>query len=273
MRVLFLVEGFTDIRFVVGLSQICELTMMVPARAYRESGLADRVAESGATLRVIEIPGGRLRFQIRSMRELWRHVGGCDLILSQEMLRGSLNANIVGRLRRTPVVTYMGISRSSISVAGANVVRSDRSTSWLGSTLIRTAGDASTDVWRRGASRWGRTSAMWRRSGARAARSVCITAWTSSQFRPADADERARLRTRLDLPPDKFLIVLSSRISHEKDPETVLRAVALARGRGLDAVLLNLGDGHREFLALAASLGIVDRMPHPGCSRARRCIR
>ena len=32
VRVLFLVEGFTDIRFVVGLSQICELTMMVPMR-------------------------------------------------------------------------------------------------------------------------------------------------------------------------------------------------------------------------------------------------
>jgi len=49
--------------------------------------------------------------------------------------------------------------------------------------------------------------------------------------------------------------VLSSRISHEKDPETVLKAVALARDRGLDAILLNLGGGHREFLALAASLG------------------
>ena len=65
LRVLFLVEGFTDIRFVVGLSQICDLTMIVPSRPFRESGLAERVAESGATLRVIEIPGGRLRFQIR----------------------------------------------------------------------------------------------------------------------------------------------------------------------------------------------------------------
>ena len=100
---------------------------------------------------------------------------------------------------------------------------------------------------------------MSRRSGARAARSVCTTAWTSSYFRPADADERSRLRRRLDLPHDKFLIVLSSRISHEKDPETVLRAVAIARERGLDAVLLNLGGGHREFLALAARLGVDDR--------------
>ena len=37
MRVFFLVEGFTDIRFVVGLSEICELTMIVPARTYRRA--------------------------------------------------------------------------------------------------------------------------------------------------------------------------------------------------------------------------------------------
>ena len=138
VRVLFLVEGFTDIRFVVGLSQICELTMMVPTRAYRESRLAERVAESGATLRVIEIPGGRLRFQIRSMRELWRHVGGCDLILSQELLRGSLNANVIGRLRRTPVVTYMGISPLEYFRCRRERRQIGPVASWLGSTLIRT---------------------------------------------------------------------------------------------------------------------------------------
>ena len=46
MRVLFFVEGFTDIRFVVGLSEICELTVAVPAAAYRSSGLPIRVAAS-----------------------------------------------------------------------------------------------------------------------------------------------------------------------------------------------------------------------------------
>ena len=38
----------------------------------------------------------------------------------------------------------------------------------------------------------------------------------------------------------------------------MLRAVAMVRGRGIDAVLLNLSGGHREFLALAESLGIAD---------------
>ena len=63
MRVLFFVEGFTDIRFVVGLSEICDLTLAVPARAFRESGLDERLRESGARVEVRTIEGGRLAFQ------------------------------------------------------------------------------------------------------------------------------------------------------------------------------------------------------------------
>ena len=88
LRVLFFVEGFTDIRFVVGLSEICDLTMAVPAREYDESGLKQRVAESGAQLRVHEIAGGRLAFQARSLPYLWRVAPEFDVILSQEVLRG-----------------------------------------------------------------------------------------------------------------------------------------------------------------------------------------
>jgi len=47
-------------------------------------------------------------------------------------------------------------------------------------------------------------------------------------------------------------------MSHEKDPETVLRGVALARARGLDAVVLNLGGGFHEFIALAQALDLGD---------------
>jgi D-inositol-3-phosphate glycosyltransferase len=75
-------------------------------------------------------------------------------------------------------------------------------------------------------------------------------------YRPAEAAERAEIRRRRDLPEDRFLVVLASRISHEKDPETVLRATALARKGGLDAVVLNLGGGHAEFVALARRMGL-----------------
>ena len=70
-------------------------------------------------------------------------------------------------------------------------------------------------------------------------------------FRPGSLDEKFQARRRLDLPEDAFIIFLASRISHEKDPETALLATAIARERGLNAVLLNLSGGYRDFLATA----------------------
>src|SRR4029079_3423993 len=41
---------------------------------------------------------------------LWRHAREFDAIVSQEVLRGSVNATLVGRLRGVPVITYMAIA-------------------------------------------------------------------------------------------------------------------------------------------------------------------
>ena len=60
LRVLFLVEGYTDIRYVDGLARICDLTMAIPVRTYESSGLKQRLADCGSPVAVHEIPGGRL---------------------------------------------------------------------------------------------------------------------------------------------------------------------------------------------------------------------
>jgi glycosyltransferase involved in cell wall biosynthesis len=256
-KVLFFVEGFTDIRFVVGLSQIARLTLCVPEATYGASGLKERVAASGAVLRVVEIPGGRLAFQRRSLAWLWAHAREFDAIVSQEVLRGSVNATLVGRLRDVPVITYMGI-------APVEYFRCRRERGLVG-PVAALGGELA-------------IRAMMTFNGRLATRCLAMGPYLrdiaaeycprsmvglyygvdTRLFRPADADERRRLREARDLPRDSFLVFLSSRISHEKDPETVLRATALARERGLDAVVLNLGGGYRDFLALSGRLGLAD---------------
>jgi glycosyltransferase involved in cell wall biosynthesis len=257
LRVLFFVEGFTDIRFVTGLSEICDLTMAVPERQYGESGLRARIAEIGATLTVHEIPGGRLAFQARSLGYLWGTIKRFDVVLSQEVLRGSLNATVVGKIRRVPVVTYMGIApleyfrcrqeRRQIgllkAIAGEAFIRTTMAITGRLATRCLAMGPYLRDV------------------AARSCARVDIGLYYGvdvDRFRPADKAERTALRRRFDLPTDRFVILLSSRISHEKDPETVLRATALARSRGLDAVLVNLGGGYRQFLDLARKLSLPD---------------
>jgi len=255
LRVLFFVEGYTDIRFVVGLSEICDLTLAVAARPYAEGGLQARVAEAGLRIPVQPISGGRLAFQLASLRHLLRVARDFDVVLAQEMLRGALSANLAGRLRGVPVVTFTALppleyfrcrrERRQIgaakALAGALAIRFLLRANGLMATRCVALGEYLRGV----ASRYCPRCVLGGYYGV-----------DTDLFRPADAAERAALREKLDLPPDRFVIVLSSRISHEKDPETVLEAASIARARGLDAYVLNLGGGHRDFLALAHGMGL-----------------
>jgi glycosyltransferase involved in cell wall biosynthesis len=257
LRVLFFVEGFTDIRFVVGLSEVCDLTLAVAAEAYARGGLKERVERSGARLEVDEIPGGRLGFQARSLGYLWRRAAEFDVILSQEVLRGSLNANLVGALRRVPVVTYMGIAPVEYFRCRRERGQIGRAKALLGEAVIR----ALMSVNGRLAARCLAMGPYLREVAARYCPRSEVGLYygvDTEFFRPADEEEVKELRRRRDLPLDKFVIFLSSRISHEKDPETVLRATAIARARGLDAVLINLGGGYEDFIRLAEELNLAD---------------
>jgi glycosyltransferase involved in cell wall biosynthesis len=257
LRVLFFVEGHTDIRFVVGLSEMCNLTMAVPARAYEESALKERVAASGARVTVHEITGGRLAFQAKSLSYLWAVAREFDVILSQEVLRGSLNATIVGAVRGVPVVTTMAISPIDYFRCRRERGQIGACAYWVGKSVIR----ALMAINGRLASRCLALGPHLCDVSTRVCRRTEMGYYygvDTELFRPADDDTRARLRQSLKLPIDRFLVILASRVSHEKDPETVLRAVASARSQGLDAVLLNLGGGYQEFLALARALEIAD---------------
>jgi glycosyltransferase involved in cell wall biosynthesis len=257
LKVLFFVEGFTDIRFVVGLSEICDLTLAVPLRTYRGSGLEERVREANAQLTVHTIAGGRLAFQARSLGYLLGRAAQFDVILAQEVLRGALNANLAGLLRRVPVVTYMGIAPAEYF----HCRYERRQIGWLkwfvGDKVIRTLmfanGRLATRCLAMGPYLRDLASGYCPRSDIGLYYGV-----DTDVFCPASPDERRALRQRWDLPVGRFLIFFSSRISHEKDAETVLRAAAAARQHGLDAVVLNLGGGYQDFLQLAHSLGIAD---------------
>jgi glycosyltransferase involved in cell wall biosynthesis len=257
LKVLFFVEGFTDIRFVVGLSRICDLTMAVPSRQYSESGLKERVAQSGARLTVDEIPGGRLGFQRRSLSYLWRRARDFDVILSQEVLRGSLNANLAGLLRSVPVVTYMGIAPVEYFRCRRERGQIGRVKAFAGESVIRLLMTANGYL----AARCLGMGPYLRDVAARYCSRSLVGLYygvDTDYFCPASDAEKKELRRRRNLPEDKFVIFLSSRISHEKDPETVLQATSLARAQGLDAVVINLGGGYKDFIKLASDLNLPD---------------
>ena len=65
LKILFFVEGFTDIRMVLGVAALGKLTLIVPARQFAESGLKEMIRQSGVQVNTQEIDGGRLTYQFR----------------------------------------------------------------------------------------------------------------------------------------------------------------------------------------------------------------
>jgi glycosyltransferase involved in cell wall biosynthesis len=255
LRVLFVVEGYSDIRFVTGLSEFSDLTMLVPAQQYHESGLDQRLLASGTNVHVDQLSGGRLHFQAASFGYLWRRAREFDVILSLEILRGSLNSCAVGAISKVPVVTYMNLPPLEYFRCRRERGQSGWMRSFLGESLIRGLVWINSKLATRCVAVGPYLAEVASRHCARV--SVGYAYGVDTDFyRPADNSEKARLRSVLKLPADKFLILSGSRMSHEKDPETVLRGVALARSRGLDAVVLNLGGGYKDFLRLAQELSL-----------------
>lgn len=257
-RVLFLVEGFTDIRFLLGLSEICDLTLAVPEATYGPSGLRDRVAASGARLTTAEIPGGRVRFVWYAFKYCLANAKQFDVILAQEVGRGALAANLAGRIRGVLVLNYTGIA--TLEYFHCRWVRRQipywRYT--LGATLIWLL----LTVNGRLATGWvvmGPYLARIARRYARRVENGYYYGVDPNYYRPAsNSGEQRELRRRLGLPEDAFLILVSSRVSHEKDPETVLLATHAAREAGLNAIVINLSGGYREFVELAERLRLPD---------------
>jgi glycosyltransferase involved in cell wall biosynthesis len=253
VKVLFFVEGNTDIRFVTGLSEICCLTMAVPATAYSQSGLKERLQASGASLHVDLVPGGRLRFQLSSLLYLVRNARDFELVLCQEVLRGAFSCTLAGAISHTPVITYMGISPLEYFRCRRERRQIGAWKAWAGESLIRFLmsfnGRLATKCLAMGDYLREVSLPYCPRT-----ESALYYGVDTEIYRPVGECEKIALRRKRGLPLDKFIIFLSSRISHEKDPETVLRATALARDNGLDAVAINLGGGYRDFLDLAKSL-------------------
>jgi hypothetical protein len=80
LRVLYFVEGFTDIRFVVGLSEICDLTMAVPAGPLRgQHPEGPRGCQWRAPAGARDSWGG---WAFRRAFAHWKMAGGFDVILN-----------------------------------------------------------------------------------------------------------------------------------------------------------------------------------------------
>ncbi len=256
LKMLLVLEGNTDIRFVNGLCERFDVTILGPKSNLQVTGgLLDRIKERGLKVDVIEIEGGRLKYQVAAFFQLLKVASLFDFIFSQENLRGTLNAGIVGRLKGVPVFSHSGMppreyyrcryQRKQISwfryVVGDFVIHLLLRMNSLFCHYWFALGPYLMEVF----------SAY--KKGVIHAHYYGVN---TELYIPKSGEDKLKLRSELEIDANKFLVFFSSRVSHEKDPETVLKAIADLYLAHSNLILMNLSGGHEKMRELAKMMNL-----------------
>jgi len=263
-RLVFLCESGTDVRLVAGLKQRFELTLLLrPAFGPRTINWKD---EGPEPVRLVEGPAGRVAFAAWAGAWLVRHRAEVDAVLAQNAGVASLAANVSRGVTRVP--TYLLICSPNIAYFHCRYERGELGLpAYLaGRTLLEAARAANALL----ADRYvvlseylGREVSLGRTEKVRL---VPLYGVDTTRFQPVTPEEKRRLRAKLGLPEEGFLIFFSSRVAPEKDTESLLDACSLLRAQGRSFWMLNLSGGHKRLKELAAERGLGD------CTIARDAV-
>jgi UDP-glucose:(heptosyl)LPS alpha-1,3-glucosyltransferase len=255
-RVLFVVESATDVRMLEGLAEHTALHVLV-----RRVTAGTEV--NHAPIPPIEIergPGRRLSFCTAVFARILRDRHRIDVVVVQGYGPAALAANSAGRLTRTPTIMLVCSPteayyrcRKSNPLAGRRfritemvlVLALARINALLGQRYIVLSEYLATVVRSHGTRR--------------PVRVVPVYGVDTRRFAPP-TKTKAHLRSILGLPRVGQIILFSSRVAPEKDVRTLLAAFRELLERRQYVWLLHCSGGYREFLQLAQTYGVADRV-------------
>lgn len=259
-RLWFVIESRTDVRLVEGLAEDFELTLIMRPTVGRPMSVSQTPA---ASVSIVHGPLHRGRFAALVASKVIRHRAEIDVLLVQGYSIAALATNLAARaaglvaimLVCSPTEAYYRARRASPDgssmfrwheLVGLEVVA--RANALVGQRYVVLSEHLASVV--------GRHSRMAGRRG-RALRVSVIPLYgvDVERFSPTDEPKEA-IRRRLGIPIDGHLIFFSSRIAPEKDAETLLAALRLVAEHGHSVRLLHRSGGHREFMRLAAAMGV-----------------
>lgn len=253
ISVCFIVESGTDARMLEGLAARLNLTVLA-----REIPGGRAVSQpTGPHLRMVVrmAPPNRLAFAWSAFR--WLLTNPCDAVLVQGYGLAALAANAACRLRRrpcwmlvcSPTAEYYAARRvsgngfSSVTLAGIHAL------AWANARVGRGYVVLS-DYLRTVVARY---------APGRRVLVIPVYGVDAAVFAPGVMD-RASLRQTRGLPAHGVIVFNSSRVAPEKDTHTLIDAFSRLVADGRDVYLLHRSGGHTEFLRLAESAGVAQRV-------------
>jgi glycosyltransferase involved in cell wall biosynthesis len=256
VRLCFVVESGTDVRLVDGLAARADLVVL----ARRIPGGVEISRPPERPVPVAVGPASRLRFAALVLRSLLGARPRYDHVLVQGYGLAALAANLAGRLTGTrttmlvcsPVEGYYRCRRDH-----AEPGKPFRRSALLALTLLARANAL---VGRQYVVLSSYLGSVVRAHGTRRpVHVVPVYGVDTARFHPA-SEPRPAVRARLGLAAQGALLFYSSRVSPEKDADTLLAALARLAGAGRDVRLLHRSGGHEAFAALARAAGVADRV-------------
>ena len=251
MRVAFIVESGTDVRLVEGLSARCELTVV----AREIAGGREISQATDARFGLVVGPRSFLAFGWFVLRWMLRQRGQIDVAVLQGYGLAAVAGNIAARLTGASTVMLV----CSPVEAYYDCRRADRGTRryrWWESAAIRVMARINAAIGQRYIVLSPYLASVVRGHGTRHPVDVIpVYGVNTSAFAPA-REPRRDIRRRLGLPLEAALVLFSSRIAPEKDPDTLLTAIAILRNEGRDVQVLHLSGGYLDFVRRAGAQGL-----------------
>jgi len=251
-RLWFIVESGTDVRLVEGLAARWPLTLL----ARRITGGREISQPTSVAFEHQTGPDSFARFATWAGSGLFSKRSSIGLVLVQGYGLAALAANLAGRLARIPVVMLVcSPTEAYYQCRRRDGERPFRQAEWFGIRVL---------AWLN--ARVGRQYVVLspylasRVRGHGTSRPVAIVPVYGVDLRvfAPTSEPRAAVRRRLGLPIDPALVFFSSRIAPEKDPDTLLAAVAALRQDGRDVRIVHRSGGHVEFSRRASAHGLRD---------------
>jgi glycosyltransferase involved in cell wall biosynthesis len=249
-RLWFIVESGTDVRLVEQLALRWPLTVL----ARRIVGGHEISQPTAAEFDNRAGPASFTRFAFRTALSLASERRSIGLVVVQGYGLAALAANVAGRLARVPTVMLVcSPTEAYYRCRRSGGGRPFRRAEWIG---IRALAWLNARVGREYIVLSPYLASRVRAHGTPRTIDVVPVYGVDTRIFAPSPEPRDALRRRLGLPVDPALVFFSSRIAPEKDPDTLLAAVAELRRDGRDVRILHRSGGHVEFARRARDNGL-----------------
>jgi len=254
ITICFVVESGTDVRLVEGLAERFDLEVI----ARRIEGGVEISQPPSPPVQISVGPSSRLKFARFVWRHLRAHRQEIDRVIVQGYGLAALAANLAGRLNRIP--TAMLVCSPIEAYYRCRKTGGSKTFRWRELFVLATLARLNARIGGHYIVLSEYLRGVVKGHGARGNVAVVpVYGIDTSVFAPA-AETKASIRARLGLPATGQLILFNSRVSPEKDSETLLTALGTLIDRGRDVWLLHRSGGYREFIKDAERFGVARRV-------------